>query len=946
MRRSRGMSAMRRGAPVRGSLLLATAVVVGAILGTLAVFPRTARAATLYVGGGGPGNYTTIQAAIDAASPGDTIFVYAGVYAERILVPKALDLVGQDRDTTVIDGAYGGDVVHVTAGGVSMTGFTVNRSDGSGAAGIYVDGVSGGRFVGNVLADNWGSGIRLRFSTGVRIEDNTFRDNVDPDGAGIFLEYSDGNRIANNSATGGADGVRLEFSARNVVTGNNLSTNWDYGVLTAWAGENRVENNSLFDNWGRGVYAVLSDRNVIRNNTLIQNLRGIELSRSLDNLVTENVLNETWDYGILLSESSGNRVSRNALVSTYADAVTVFRASRETIDNNTFRGSSYADVNLYTSVGIKVADNTMTRGVRLSWGASANVTHWNTHDILLSNIVNGRPVYYGRDSSGGVVPPGMGQVLLANTTGVTVENQTFGGVVVGVEAGFGSGAAVSNVTGQDNLVGIVLYSHRSAVVQNAAFGNASRYGLQVVLSESNVVRNATFPGGTSYGIVLESSNWTTLESVNASGGMGTGLWLYFSTNVTVDVGVFSQRLGQGVVATNSDDLSISRLTVADNSRDGVLLWASDLVTIRESAFAGNRVGVNVTNAVGIKVFHNDFLGNVRQAVAWGANLWDDGYPSGGNYWSDYAGADVFQGPNQDIPGSDGIGDTPYVIDADSADRYPLMARFTQDRPAPPPTVRAAVLAGAGLADVALSWDLSADDGAGENDVAGYEVWSGTAYDATGASYTLLASVPAGTTSYVHAGAGYGDSVTHFYQVRAVEAGTGRTAASDVQAAKRAGVLPAGWALFSIPLLQAGPAIAVVLQTVSFDVVRTYRASDPADPWKVYRMGQPGDLTAVEWGDGLWVRLVAPGDLAVAGLVVPSPAFLLRPGWNLVAYASPIPRTLAASLAGVPGVVRVETYDPMSSDPYRLRVADPVEMLIPGGAYWILVEGSGGVWVQG
>jgi len=54
------------------------------------------------------------------------------------------------------------------------------------------------------------------------------------------------------------------------------------------------------------------------------------------------------------------------------------------------------------------------------------------------------------------------------------------------------------------------------------------------------------------------------------------------------------------------------------------------------------------------------------------NLWDNDYPSGGNYWSDYVGVDVKRGPNQDLPGSDGIGDTPYIIDTDNRDHYPLM----------------------------------------------------------------------------------------------------------------------------------------------------------------------------------------------------------------------------------------------------------------------------------
>jgi hypothetical protein len=54
------------------------------------------------------------------------------------------------------------------------------------------------------------------------------------------------------------------------------------------------------------------------------------------------------------------------------------------------------------------------------------------------------------------------------------------------------------------------------------------------------------------------------------------------------------------------------------------------------------------------------------------NIWDDSYPSGGNYWSDYNGPDQYGGPYQNESGSDGIGDIPYIIDGANEDRYPLM----------------------------------------------------------------------------------------------------------------------------------------------------------------------------------------------------------------------------------------------------------------------------------
>jgi len=72
------------------------------------------------------------------------------------------------------------------------------------------------------------------------------------------------------------------------------------------------------------------------------------------------------------------------------------------------------------------------------------------------------------------------------------------------------------------------------------------------------------------------------------------------------------------------------------------------------------------------------------------NIWDDGYPSGGNYWSNYTGLDLFSGPYQNETGGDGIGDTPYVIDADNVDHYPLMAPYT-----PPPTYTLTIIATAG-----------------------------------------------------------------------------------------------------------------------------------------------------------------------------------------------------------------------------------------------------------
>lgn len=84
------------------------------------------------------------------------------------------------------------------------------------------------------------------------------------------------------------------------------------------------------------------------------------------------------------------------------------------------------------------------------------------------------------------------------------------------------------------------------------------------------------------------------------------------------------------------------------------------------------------------IHHNNFLANAEQvgfAQPSGVRSnWDNGYPSGGNYWSDYSSVDQHSGPNQDQPGSDGIGDVSVTINSINIDHYPLMRAFAPENP--------------------------------------------------------------------------------------------------------------------------------------------------------------------------------------------------------------------------------------------------------------------------
>ena len=86
------------------------------------------KAADIFVDLKGHGDHTTIQAAIAAANPGDTIYVWAGMYNESVVIDKTVTVIGNGTGNTTINGTGIGDTVRVTEDFVNISGFTIKNS--------------------------------------------------------------------------------------------------------------------------------------------------------------------------------------------------------------------------------------------------------------------------------------------------------------------------------------------------------------------------------------------------------------------------------------------------------------------------------------------------------------------------------------------------------------------------------------------------------------------------------------------------------------------------------------------------------------------------------------------------------------------------------------------------------------------------------------------------
>ena len=203
-----------------------------------------------------------------------------------------------------------------------------------------------------------------------------------------------------------------------------------------------------------------------------------------------------------------------------------------------------------------------------------------------------------------------------------------------------------------------------------------------LVNEDNLSINpTTFPNIGYLGVI----NSTNVQIANLSlSRNGDGLLIAFSPDTLVE-NVEAIHNYHGISLMCSPRTTVKCCNFSYNDL-GIFLYYSDDVNIKENNISHNDEGIFLMCSNYDVIYHNNFVENYRyyQArVDQSYNCdWNDGYPSGGNYWSDYVGVDVKSGPSQDLHGSDGIGDTPYIIDANNRDHYPLMNPYGAP---PPPT---------------------------------------------------------------------------------------------------------------------------------------------------------------------------------------------------------------------------------------------------------------------
>lgn len=202
----------------------------------------------LYVGGKNPGNYSTIQSAVDNASAGDTVFVFddSAPYYENIVIRTPIQLLGENRTTTGIEG--GDHAISIHADGVTVRGFRISN-----------------------VGDFWNCCGFFITSDGNTISENIIIDNQRMNS--VYLYDSSYNTISGNLIQDNQyHAIRLEYATHNVIEQNTIVNNRGYGIYLSESSENEIIGNTVVQSYWDGVLlGNHSGNNSLFHNTLIDN---------------------------------------------------------------------------------------------------------------------------------------------------------------------------------------------------------------------------------------------------------------------------------------------------------------------------------------------------------------------------------------------------------------------------------------------------------------------------------------------------------------------------------------------------------------------------------------------------------------------------------------------------------------------------------------------------
>jgi len=627
----------------------------------------TSKGDWLYVGGTGPGNYTRIQDAIDNATTGDTVFVYSGIYYENINIQKTIDVIGQNRNTTIIDGNETGTVVNVTADHVNLSRFTIQNSGQHGNPGGIAVEASYCTIVDNVITNNsfgiiFGSLSRDEtqdvFAFNPRNQkgssdskDNTVLHNiVSNNGVGVFL-YTDAphNTIDGNTFLQNRAGVGMyPCSHHNILSKNTFLNDGLFVLNDTYSNvvvNNTVNGKPLLYLEGQSHKVITEDmgqiilvqcHNITVNKQEITNTSlGIELIDTTHCDISQNVIRSNNYVGIFLYQSSDNILMNNNIRANSFQGIFIW-GKNNMIADNTITFNTEDGLHLYHSINNTIVGNNIS-----------NNNHDGIHiEVSESyNLISGNKIHQNKNC---------GMYFSSNSNNILLNNNITFNTNGGISADYCENILIlNNIISHHNFGIQLLESSNNLLLDNTIVSNFNGIQLRRSSDNNKILDNNSISYNTC-GINIDSSDSNTISNSNIIHNKAIGIELYGSFNNIISDNYISINREGIIVGFSTSDNILRENAIIENTGTGIDLMtdaidnkimdnmvykntlginiSGSLNAIYHNIISNNSYGINISYGSNNDIYCNNFLLNIKNAGfkvmfsdrynKWNNNYWD------------------------------------------------------------------------------------------------------------------------------------------------------------------------------------------------------------------------------------------------------------------------------------------------------------------------------------
>ncbi len=474
-------------------------------------------------------------------------------------------------------------------------------------------------------------------------------------GDGIFVT-ADNVNIKGFYINAEDNGIKIQ-NAENVNISKCNAMNSIFGLYAVNSRYCKI-NDSIFYENVKGIYLFNSSKLVISNSFIHNNTYfGIEMGHSSsDNLVYDCQIENNGNYGIyIVQNSNDNKIYHNNFVdntaydscdnewgSLYEYAIGNYWDDYNGIDKNR---DGMGDTPYFIEGGEidshplmnPIADPPFFVWVNNEYNSSFPgwmLDHFSTISSAVNRVM---------ENGGCFVFPGV------YTDNVEIDKEMI-------------------ISGAGKEETIVSGNGKSAFVVNGSNVKVYSFGVKncwndagIAVFANNVEINDCNCFDNYYGIYINAIN-TTVEKSNIFDNSFVGVLIEYSQHASIKNCSISGN-NNGMMIGYSYYSNVEGNKFLNNSVNALKISHSYYTIMHHNVFERNLYGAYVEASSNILFYLNDFIDNDMHAYDDGANSWNNG--NTGNYWDDYTGTDGNE---------DGIGDTPYKIDSNSIDWYPLIKR--------------------------------------------------------------------------------------------------------------------------------------------------------------------------------------------------------------------------------------------------------------------------------